>query len=377
MNGGKGMTAFRKGMILLAAMMLLVGAPTRAAHAQGDGEEELQVHITQVDSSQFPEVEVYVSVTDPEGEPVAVSPERIVLRENEAIVKPDEVVARGEAGPLSTLLIFDVSGSMNSAGKLETAKEAAKAYLETMRLDDQVGLLTFNTEVNYVQPLTSNQEALRAVIDELTAEEDTAMYDALVEGEELLGSVEGRKAVIVLTDGMDNRSEFGLGDVLDRLGPGGLSISTVGLGDPKQLDATTAGLDVPALEQLASQAGGQYAYANDAPSLTMLYERLARALQSEFLLRYTSPAALRDGLRRSLTVRLRDVESTVQPAAYNPGGLVPEVSQPAPWPTFAAGLLGLALLLFVPGLLRRLLPIGRSDGESAELTRKPRIRLKD
>lgn len=370
------MFLFRKGLILLAAVLLLVGAPARAVHAQ-DEDEALQIHITQVDSSQFPEVEVYVSVTDPEGEPAAVNPERIVLRENGVEVVTHEILGRGESGPLNTLLVFDVSGSMNSAGKLDTAKEAAKSYLDTMRLDDRVGLLVFNTEVRYVQPLTSNQGALRAAVDGLTAEEDTAMYDALIEGVELLDSVEGRKAIVLLTDGMDNRSEFGLQAVLDRLDPGGVSVSAVGLGDPKQLDATTAGLDVPALERLANQAGGQYAYANDAQSLTALYERLARALQSEYLLRYTSPAVLRDGLRRSLTVTLRDVPSTTQQAAYNPGGLVPEVSEPAPWSTFAAGLLGLALLLFVPGLLRRLLLIGRSNEEPEKKAQKSRIRLKD
>jgi VWFA-related protein len=374
------MTVFRKSlMTLLATVLLVVSAYAHAAHAQGEdeGEEAYQIHITQVDSSQFPEVEVYVSVTDSDGEPVAVRPDRIVLRENGVAVEPDEIVARGETGPLNTLLIFDVSGSMNSAGKLATAKEAAKAYLDTMRADDQVGLLTFNTEVRYAQPLTSDRETLHSAIDDLTAEEDTAMYDALVEGVQLLESVEGRKAIIVLTDGMDNRSEFGLQDVLDRLGPGGLSISTVGLGDPQQLDATTAGLDVPALERLASQAGGRYAYANDASSLTALYERLARALQSEYLLRYTSPAGLRDGLRRSLTVALLDAQAPAQQTAYNPGGLVPEVGAPASWPTFTAGLLGLVLLLFLPALLRWLLSIARPGRESAGQAQKPRIRLKD
>jgi hypothetical protein len=156
-----------------------------------------------------------------------------------------------------------------------------------------------------------------------------------------------------------------------------LSISTVGLGDPQQRDATTAGLDVPALERLAREAGGQYAYANDAPGLTGLYERLARALQSEYMLRYTSPGGLRDGLRRSLTVTLQDAQATPQEAAYNPGGLVPEVSQPAPWPTFAAGLLGLALLLFLPGLSGWLLSITKPGRASAGEEQKPRIRLKD
>lgn len=371
------MTVTRRLLAVLASVLLLAGAPDRAVQAQSEDGRELQVHVTQVDSSRFPEVSVYLSVTDSSGEPVAISPERIVLRENGVAVEPDAVEGLGETGLLNTLLVFDVSGSMNSAGKLDSARDAAEAYLNSMRPGDQVGLLTFNTEVNLVQPLTSDAGALRQAIDGLVAQEDTAMYDALVQGVDLLQNAEGRKAIIVLTDGMDNRSEFGLEDVLGHVGPAGLSISTVGLGDPQQRDATTAGLDVPALQSLAERAGGRYAYANDASSLTTLYEQLARSLQSEYLFRYTSPSSLRDGLRRSLTVTLQDAQASSQEAAYNPGGLVPEVGSPAPWLTFTTVLLGLALLLFLPGLSRWLLSITKPGRGSAEEERKPRIRLKD
>ncbi|MCX8062537.1 MAG: VWA domain-containing protein, partial [Anaerolineales bacterium] len=117
----------------------------------------LLVRITQVDTAQFPRVTVYISVTDNEGNPVEVSPSQLVLAENGQEMKLEDVKGIGEREePLITLLIMDVSGSMNAAGKLEAAKEAARAYVNQTRPNDLTGLLIFNTRVIYEQPITQD-----------------------------------------------------------------------------------------------------------------------------------------------------------------------------------------------------------------------------
>jgi VWFA-related protein len=311
--------------------------------------------ITQVDTSQFPKVTVYISITDASGEPAPVSLSSIQLKENGEVVTPDEVGGAGEIGPLTTMLVVDISGSMNSGGKLQAAKDAAIAYVDQARSDDQIGLLAFNTQIEYVQPLTSNHQALKDAIESLRAKDDTAMYDALEQAIEHLSSIQGRKAIIVLTDGLDNRSKRSPQEVIQMIGPEGLSISTVGLGDPTQSTGAITSLNEPALKALAEEAGGAYGYANDAESLTALYEKLGRALQSEYVITYTSPAKLRDGVNRSLSVAL--IESPGEEGVvsiegkYNPGGLVPEVVQGASWMTFLALLGGLGLLLVIPGIV--------------------------
>ncbi len=359
------------------ALLIMIVSPAFVSSAQGNGEGELQVHVTQVDASDFPAITVYVSVTDQAGEPVGVEPDRILLEEDGEIIRPDQMQGlTGVVEKLTTLLVIDVSGSMNSADKLDTAKMAAKAYIEQMRPGDQVGLMSFNTTVTYNQPVVSDLEMLTAAIERLIAEEDTAMYDALVEAADMLATVPGRKAIIVLTDGMDNVSSSTLDDVLAHIGPSGMTISTIGLGDPEVQDATTAGIDEPALTLLATQAGGQYAYINDSAGLTALYERYARVLQSEYVIRYTTPGGLRDGLWRHLTVRLADAEALPQEASYNPGGLVPEVGEPASWPVFYGSLGGLVALLFLPTVVGRFLAlIGIASGIGTR-KKKPRIRFK-
>jgi len=120
------------------------------------------------------------------------------------------------------------------------------------------GLLVFNTKISYVQALTQDKDAIVATISSLKAGGDTAMYDALMQAVETLESVPGRKAIIVLTDGMDNRSTHKVDEVIQQIGPSGLSISTIGLGEPSQGKASLAGLDEPALKSLAERAGGAF-----------------------------------------------------------------------------------------------------------------------
>lgn len=363
----------KRRLLPLGIVALLLALSILPAQAQGPTEP--QVHITQVDTSQFPTVTVYVSVTDSAGEPYGIDPGRLVLRENDVIIQPDQLQDQaGVVETLTTMLVIDVSGSMNVEDKLSIAKTAARAYVDQMRSGDQIGVMAFNTSVSYAQPITSNASTVKTAINALEANGDTAMYDALIEAVDILTPIQGRKAIIVLTDGMDNMSQYGLPDVLASIGPSGLSISTVGLGNPQEHE-TYAGLDVAALTSLASQAGGVYAYANDAEGLTNLYQWYARLLHSEYVITYTSPAALRDGLTRQLTVSLADVDAEAEGAAYNPGGLVPEVGEPASWGVFLAVLAFLIALLFVPGLIGWITRLATT--ERAPKKPKSRIRFKD
>ncbi len=356
---------------LVGLALCLAFAPLQAAFAQDNG---TRIRITQVDNSKFPQITVYVSVTNAAGEPLAVNPNQIQIFENGQQMQPGQISGSGEIGPLTTLLVMDVSGSMFDAGKLIAAKAAAKAYVEQMRPGDQAGLLTFNTEVTYLQMITTDRDALIRAIDSLDARGDTAMYDALVQAAQILQDIPGRKAIIVLTDGLDNLSKRTADDVIQAIGVGGLSISTIGLGDLSQ-GGSNSGLDQPALQSLASRAGGVYGYVNDPQALPGLYEQYGRALQSEYSITYTTSSTLRDGLNRTLDVSLGGSASTQ--GSYNPGGVIPEVSQGASWLVFVVFLVVLVGLLFVPGLVGRIRsPVNAKGGLNATGRQKPRIKLK-
>ncbi|MGH2605427.1 MAG: vWA domain-containing protein [Anaerolineales bacterium] len=473
-------------------------------------EGEMQVRITQVDTSRFPRITVHISVTDAAGNPVAIDANQIVLMEDGVPVEPEEILGMGEGDPITTLLVLDVSGSMAQRGKMEAAQEAARSYINQMRAGDKAGVLAFNTQVTEVQAITEDKQALLAAIDSLTAIEDTALYDALdravdtleglpgrkavivlmedgvpVEPEEILGMGEGdlittllvldvsgsmaqrgkleaaqdaarsyinqmragdkagvlafntqvtevqaitedtqallaaidsltaiedtalydaldravdaleglpgRKAVIVLSDGLDNSSTVTAADVMARVSDAELSVSTIGFGDPGAGAGSMAGIDEALLKDLAQQAGGMYGYAEDAAALSALFQSYGTALQSEYAITYITPSAMRDGVNRSLSVGLSESAAVAGEQRYNPGGVVPEVAEPASWGAFGLALAALAVLLVAPALIRMIgqIPMrvrearasqasaARRDGGKAAPSRaKGRVRLK-
>lgn len=329
----------------LLPVLMLSSAPTAFAQSSGP-----QIRITQVDKSHFPQVTVYVSVVDENGKPVGIDPKTIQILENNQAMQPSEIRGGGDNAtqtvPITTMLVIDISGSMDKNGKLAAAKEAAKKYVSQMRPGDQAGLMTYDTKTYYVQPITTDTAALTAAIDGLKSGSDTAMYNALVEAEKNLEPVSGRKSIIVMTDGMDNKSQATSDDVIKDIGQSGLSISTIGFGDATAKGQV--GLDEAGLKSLAEKAGGLYAFANDADTLSKVYQQYGEVLQSEYALTYISPTSLRDGVNRGLSVSINGATATTT-TRYNPGGLLPEVTAQS-WSMFGAILLVLLFLLALPFL---------------------------
>jgi Ca-activated chloride channel family protein len=335
--------------LALGLLLALTLFPAPSAFAQDSAPV---VRITQVDNSRFPQVTVYVSVTNAAGEPVAVDPATLQVYENGQLMQASTVSGQGDIGALTTLLVVDTSGSMEKSDKIRGAKDAARAYIDQMRPGDQAGLISFNTEVNVVQPVTTDKAALAAAVDSLQPVGNTAMFDALVQGVDTLKDVTGRKAIILLSDGLDNRSASTVDDVINAIGPAGLSISTIGLGDPKE-PGNNFGLDEPALKSLAERAGGFYGFATAPQDLLALYQERGAALQNEFSFTYVSPTALRDGVNRDLKISFGgEAEAVTTSGQYNPGGVLPEVATKS-WPLFAGVLVLLVLLLALPFLLSR------------------------
>jgi VWFA-related protein len=364
----------RKIFCFILTLNLLLGlllSPASTVFAQ---DSSPQIHITQVDNSKFPQVTVYVSVTNAAGDPVGVDPSTIQISENGQVMQITDIRGGGEVGqeaiPVTTMLVIDISGSMAKNDKIGAAKEAATTYVSQMRPGDQAGLIAFDTQVYHVQSVTSDIAALKSAINGLKPGSDTAMYDALAEATKALESISGRKAIILLSDGMDNRSHTNQDAIVNSVGPSGLTISAIGLGDPSA--SGQAGIDEKALKSLTSRTGGQYAYATDVSSLSAVYQQYGQALQSEYAITYVSPSTLRDGVNRGLTVSLTTAPVSAE-SKYNPGGVLPEVGSQS-WPLFGGILLGLLALLLVPLLVSRGFQ-AVSSGGSGLFRKKGRVKL--
>ncbi len=112
-------------------------------------------------------------------------------------------------------IVFDTSGSMQG-DKLSQAKEAALLFLDNTELQNRVGLITFNSEIHVDVPMGSletNKGALKETIQSLNAEDNTALYDALIQAVGMFGddttdidSDNRIRAIVLLSDGADTAS---------------------------------------------------------------------------------------------------------------------------------------------------------------------------
>jgi VWFA-related protein len=321
--------------------------------AQAEG--PVTVQVVQVDKARFPEVDVYVSVTDADGQPVRnLMPEDFSLEEDGQSVSLTRVSRAGEQGPVTAVLVIDKSGSMNHANKMKAAREAAIAFVQLMRPGDTTGVIAFNTQVTTVQPLTDDKESLIEAIRSIEAVDDTAVYDALHEASAMLEPVSGRKAIIIVTDGMNTAGQRTREETLSLVGEQGISIYTIGLGDPSQGTETYAGIDEPTLKAIAEESGGIYTFAPNPEDLHSLYELLSLRIQNEYKLTYRSPNRLRDGTNRTVAVVVAAPSGPTEVTAiYNSGGVIPEVEPRSTWGLFGLIFAVLAFLLVLPGIIGR------------------------
>lgn len=107
--------------------------------------------------------------------------------------------------PFNVALVLDTSGSTRD--KLERIKTAAIAFVDQLRPDDRVAVVAFEDEVDVLVPLTGDRAQIRRAIGRLQTGEYTQVYEAVhTVSEDIFAGVEGRKAAILFTDGVDTAS---------------------------------------------------------------------------------------------------------------------------------------------------------------------------
>jgi hypothetical protein len=109
---------------LACAAAVLIGCLASGPALRAQEPDDVQV--VQIDETRFPEVDVYVSVTDAAGQPIKnLMPEDFELSEDGRAARLIRVSRAGEQGPVTTVLVIDKSGSMEVAGKMTAAQQAA------------------------------------------------------------------------------------------------------------------------------------------------------------------------------------------------------------------------------------------------------------
>ncbi|MEA3341825.1 MAG: VWA domain-containing protein, partial [Chloroflexota bacterium] len=311
------------------------------------------------DQSDFADVTVYLSVLDPNGEPVlGLIESDFTITEDDVRVNVSDFIGGG-AQPVTAVMLIDHSGSMQDA-KMKDAIAAALAFLDHLQNGrDRLGVVAFDNDTTMLGTLRLMDSSIRADLEgrisDLTADGGTAYYDAIYEAVGMLGGVSGRKVVLALTDGIDEHSNRARSSVVDYALDHNVALYTIGLG---------ADVEQWVLEQMAQETGGQYYEEPSGSELADLYAALARSLQDEYSLTYTSPTPRLDGSTRQVEATARlPAGSVTAVGSYAVGGtLTPSLNL---WPCL--GILPLLLLLALPGLYARV----RGRGGLAEVEPTP------
>jgi Ca-activated chloride channel homolog len=128
-----------------------------------------------------------------------------------------EHFAEGRSAPARVLLLVDASGSMNGALKTTSTRMAVTQLLAGMDPGDEVALAGFDHRYWGLVPFTRDRARIVAAMGELEPFGSTALHDALDHAARDLASAgEGRRAVVVVTDGVDTASQLRPDDVLAR-----------------------------------------------------------------------------------------------------------------------------------------------------------------
>jgi Ca-activated chloride channel family protein len=136
------------------------------------------------------------------------------------------------------MLVVDVSGSMQDDGKMDQAKAGLGAFLQRILPEDRVGLATFSTGASIVVPpeaLSTNRIPLDSAIQDLRPTGKTAIYDGLMAGKQALDALppekeERIKAIVLITDGLENASTTSFNQLKDEFNETGISIFPVAYG---------------------------------------------------------------------------------------------------------------------------------------------------
>ncbi|GAB4208187.1 MAG: hypothetical protein OHK0022_37430 [Roseiflexaceae bacterium] len=298
-------------LVLLLAALLLPALPVAAATAS-------QARVAQVDTSAYPDVTIYVSVTDSAGQPVGglTQNDFQILEEGQPVVISD--FAGGGETAINTVLVIDRSGSMDVSGKMEGAKEAAEAFVEQMRPGDRTAIIAFDTKPELIEPFTSDTKALTRAIRSIHPGESTALYDSLIAGVMQLDGLSGRRALLLLTDGRDlistdsdqQASFASLEQAIDTAERAGIAVQAIGLGERGSNGDRRTGIDEQVLRQIASETEGEYFYTPSGDQLAALYRKLAAGLHQEYRLTYRSPRPFYDGTRRNIEVTVSGMPAT-------------------------------------------------------------------
>lgn len=204
-----------------------------------------------------------------------------------------------EETPFAAAVLLDTSGSMRE--RMSLARSAAIRFLDGLRADDVVAVFRFDTDVEQVQQFTSSRD-LNPLVYGLRARGMTALNEAILRAAEALAQrPEKRRAIVVLSDGVNESSGTSADKALERALAVGATIYTVNMAP---MEPGHALLGAAALRNFASKSGGRYVQTPGGPGLREAFAAIVEELSNQYTISYRPSNRARDGRWRSVEVKI-------------------------------------------------------------------------
>jgi len=275
----------------------------RATAVTDDGKEANDIKVLRgpsmtVETVRVDVVQLHVSALDKSGHFVkGLAKEDFTVKED-GKPQPTTGFEVAENLPLTVGLVVDGSGSMEKS--MPYVRDAGGTLFKNLiRAKDQGFVIEFREQAKFLQELTGDTAALQRAARDTRASGATALYDAIVLGLYQFRTQQGRKALVVITDGADNFSHVEYPTLLRYARSAGAPIFFIGLGIP-----ITDFSSRKAINEIANESGGEVFHIRNAANIGEITAKIEEELRSQYILAFRSDSAKPPGEYRAVAVAI-------------------------------------------------------------------------
>jgi Ca-activated chloride channel family protein len=247
-------------------------------------------------------VNVFVTVTDEHGAPVAgLKKEDFTLLEDG---KAQNIAVFGKESALPLSIVLDIDTSLSTRKDLPLELSSARRFAHAiLRPVDALSLYSFSEVVSEVVPFTSDLKTIDHGIERVHQGAATALYDALYLGSEALEPRQGRKVLVVITDGGDTVSRVDYKEAVRSAQEAEAIVYSI-IVVPIEASAGRDTGGEHALIQISEDTGGKYFYATSVPQLDDAFRKISDELRTQYLLAYYPSQRFSDSSFRHIEVKV-------------------------------------------------------------------------
>ncbi len=278
-----------------AGLVLILCLVSAAQDASQDSDTTFKVDVKLVN--------VFVTVTDQHGAPIAgLKKENFELAEDDRAQKI-ALFDKESALPLNIVMAIDTSLSTRKDLPLEQA--SARRFVHAiLRPVDVLSLYSFSETVSELTGFTPDLRVIDRGIDHMRLGSATALYDALFLGSEALEPRQGRKVMVVITDGGDTMSKVNYKEAVRAAETAEAILYSI-IVVPIEASAGRDTGGEHALIQLSADTGGKYFYASSLAQLDQAFAQISDELRTQYLLAYYPSQRLADSDFRRIEVSVK------------------------------------------------------------------------